>query len=297
MNIFVTGASGLVGQSLIKKLEQCNNINKVYCLYRNKPINIQSDKIIPIMGDINSLSTMKIEDNISIVIHLVGYWQKENYNMLNKINVDGTKSCIKFCKNNNINKIIYLSTINVNLMNKGNYAKTKLMAEEEIIKSDLSYIIMRPTLIYGNEDIGLSKLCKLIKKSKFIPVIGNGKALEQPIYVKEVAEYIIEAINNFHENITIPIAGKEAMEYDVMINTLASYIGKNIKIVHFPLKLIRFGAKVLEICKLPSPINNEQIAHISEDLNVDNKIPHNYYNVKLNPFIDNLSKINYIHNT
>ncbi|MCT4686480.1 NAD-dependent epimerase/dehydratase family protein [Vallitalea sp.] len=294
MNVFITGASGLVGKNLIKKLDNCDNINKIFCLYRKLPEYIISDKIVPIIGDVDTLSNISIKEPIHKAIHLIGYWKKENMKLLYKINVEGTKNFIAFCKKNHIKSIIYVSSINVKLINKGNYARTKLMAEKEIINSSINYIIMRPTLIYGNGDIGLSKLCKMIKRSCIIPVIGNGKALEQPIYVEEVAEYLKKAILDFQENIIMPIAGKYPIEYDKMINIIAAQINKKIRIIHLPIRLISFCVSIIEKLKVPFPINSEQIAHISEDLKVDNTEASCYYNVNLQSFEKNILNLDYL---
>lgn len=294
MNVLITGASGLVGRNIIKQLEQHNSINKIFCLYRKQPVDCQPKKVIPIIGDMESLSRITIKESIHIAVHLVGYWQKEDKKLLYKVNVEGTRNFIEFCKKNCIDSIIYLSTINVNLNRKGVYAKTKLIAENEVINSGLKYIIMRPTLIYGNGDYGMSKLCNMIKKSKLIPVIGNGKAIEQPIYVGEVVEYIQRAVINFKENIIMPIAGKDAMEYENMIKMLAQQMSINIRIVHLPLSIVALGAKMIEMLRISSPITSEQIVHISEDLKVDNNIPQSIYPIVLKSFRDNIQELSYI---
>ena len=67
MNILVTGASGLVGKSLVNMLSKEDKIENVICLYRNIPKGLSSEKIVPIKGDLDSLSEitlpLKIRNN------------------------------------------------------------------------------------------------------------------------------------------------------------------------------------------------------------------------------------------
>ncbi len=91
------------------------------------------------------------------------------------------------------------------------------MKAENIIKkycedSKLNYINLRISIVYGPRDFSLLKLFKQINSGLFL-MIGNGKGLIQPIYVKDViCALILSAIKEGIKNETIIIASPEILQ-------------------------------------------------------------------------------------
>ncbi len=297
MNVFLTGASGLVGRAVIELLHCSEHIKRIYCLYRYAPTILPSSKIIPIESDLQCIDEVIVKRQIHITIHLAGHCNgiSGGEDVFYRTNVTGTEKVISFCKRNDIMKILYMSSINVHLQEKGDYAKSKLMAEAIVRSSDIPYMIIRSSLIYGNGDKGMSKICELIHKTRYFPVIGNGQALEQAIHVKEVAQYIMAGIVNFKRNITFDIGGLDIMTYDEMIQILAREMNRRIRLIHIPLQLVRLGIKVIKKAKIPIDINIEQIAHVTEDLTVNLREMQKVYAIELQPFIENIKQLEYVH--
>ncbi|NIR08986.1 MAG: sugar nucleotide-binding protein, partial [Candidatus Aminicenantes bacterium] len=79
---------------------------------------------------------------------------------------------------------------------KARYQKTKWAAEEAIRKSNLQWTVFRPTLIFGPEDDFINKFEKMTRYMPFLPVIGSGKTRFQPIWIEDVANCYVQAIEN-----------------------------------------------------------------------------------------------------
>ena len=89
-----------------------------------------------------------------------------------------------------IKKLIHFSAIGADKNSKSEYAKTKFFGEEEV-KKFRNYCIIRPSIIYGDEDNFINFFAKISKISPFLPLIGGGNNLFQPIWVQDVANIII----------------------------------------------------------------------------------------------------------
>ncbi|WP_038815698.1 NAD-dependent epimerase/dehydratase family protein, partial [Campylobacter jejuni] len=114
--ILITGANGYIGSILTLIL---HGNAKLYCLVRNK------DKMVnrfqEICGDIGKISIYedlcKIKDKIDIVIHCAAPTQSDFFieNPIDTVDIiyTNTKDILDFSKENNVEKIIFLSTMEI----------------------------------------------------------------------------------------------------------------------------------------------------------------------------------------
>jgi len=124
-NVFITGSTGFLGSHIIDELLSCG-AEKVYCLVRNDETRLydtllfyfgdkyKDDKrIIPVIGDLEHLADVKVEDNINFVIHTAASVKHYgSYQYFYDMNVMGTKNTIEFSKKHNA-KLIHISTLSV----------------------------------------------------------------------------------------------------------------------------------------------------------------------------------------
>lgn len=288
MNIFITGASGFVGSHLIEVLSEDEWVDTIFALYRHKDQIPFLPKVAPVIGDLDDLAQMDQSQGVDIFIHLAGYFKNESKKLCESINLQGTKNSIEFCKNNGIDKFLFYSTINVDLKTKGCYATTKLACEQEVKNSGLEYMILRPSLIYDKEHGSIGTIMGSIKKLPFVPVLGSGKAKEQPIHITEIIELTIAMIKDFKPGKTLYAAGKDAMTFKEMIATIARTMNKKGRIFPFPAKPVHAVLRLLERGNIHMGISSEQVAHMSEDLVADMHQTLMLYPIELKSFEENI---------
>ncbi len=163
--VLVTGASGLLGHKLV--LELLSKGYHVIAVYNRTAIPITHTNLRKIKLDISN--ALNLEDLIlktkpETIIHAAAYTDVDgcevNKEYAWKVNVDATRSVVRAAK---IIKsyLIYVSTDYVFDGDKGYYTEedlpnpinfyglTKLIAEEHVKASDLLYLVIRPSAIYG----------------------------------------------------------------------------------------------------------------------------------------------------
>ncbi len=184
---FITGASGFIGQHLIKHLLKSNH--KLYCLSRNIP------QAIPVHENLNwiegELKDYKKYSDIlkdaDYVIHLAGIINTRRPEEYHRVNVEGTKYLLKACLEHGerLNKFLHMSSIaaagpkpdnfllseNDTPLPETEYGKSKYRAEQFVLEyaKDLPVVILRPSFIYGPGDIrGLKFLNLLSSQNELI---------------------------------------------------------------------------------------------------------------------------------
>jgi nucleoside-diphosphate-sugar epimerase len=290
VNVFITGATGFIGSHLVEKLNRDDRIQTIYCMARIPRPHQAAGKVREIGCTLENAAELRLDAaKIDALIHLAGYWKKEDRKLLYRINFDGTRNVLELCKNNGIPGILFLSTINVKLEHRGFYASSKLEAERLVAASGLKYSIIRPTLVYGKGDSGMSKIVRFIDKKWPVPVFGDGKKIEQPIHVDELVDHICQALFGLWPGGIIEIGGKDAMAYDNMLDQIAQSAGYSAaRKIHLPRWPFVAAAKILETLHLPSPITSEQIYHIDEDLVAEKEVPPCHQGIGLRSFSENM---------
>ena len=225
---------------------------------------------------------------ITKVIHCAALMERGNRpkSIYNK-NVQWTKNAIEFCRKMKCREFIFFSSINVRLKHRGAYAESKRVCERLVRESGLRTKIIRPTLVYGAGKNGLTSLLSYIRILPAVPVFGSGHALEQPIYVKDLAKLTVKYMLDRQTEEVVEFGGKEPMEYDEIVWKLAGMIGKTTHIIHLPFIPFYYGLQFLEKINLALPISSEQVAHIAEDLVCDMSGVYRKYQIGLADFGEN----------
>ena len=98
--------------------------------------------------------------------------------------------------------------------------------EEELKDSGLSYSILRPTLLFGKEDILINNIAWMLRRFPVFGVFGNGQYRLQPIYVDDLAELAVEQGEN-KEDVVINAIGPETFSYKGLVEAIGDIIEKN----------------------------------------------------------------------
>ena len=183
--VLLIGASGFIGKNLKNVLK---NQYEVIEFDRKK-------------YSLNQLSNFLAENNIDLIINAAG---KINggLNELKQGNVLIVDKIIAaLTKLDSGIRLIHLSSVSaVNPIN--NYGFTKSEGEQVIMSSDYkNWTILRPTLIYGAGDSkNIGSIIKLASISPILPVFVGENIKLQPLFVEDLAKYIIAIIltNNFN---------------------------------------------------------------------------------------------------
>ena len=95
----------------------------------------------------------------------------------------------------------------------------KAANEQSVIDSGLSYAILRPTLIFGREDILINNIAWILRRFPFFAQIGNGQYKLQPVFVEDLAEIACQAVYT-QENAILNVTGPETFTFDELVGLI-----------------------------------------------------------------------------
>ncbi len=181
------------------------------------------------------------------------------------------KSCIKA----KVKRVVFISSTAIFTSLNAKSKKIRIDSENLIKESELAWTIIRPTMIYGTEqDRNMIRLIKFVDKFRFFPIFGNGKYLQQPVFVKDLAWVIIEVINNKRSKFkAINISGKDFKTFIEIIDIIGSNLNKRIFKLFLPKSPFIFILNFIEkMFHIYLPVKSEQIQRLNENKNFSNEI-------------------------
>jgi len=157
--------------------------------------------------------------------------------------VENTKSFVNAAKQAGVERIVHISITNPSLDSPLGYFRGKALVEEAIINSGLAYNIVRPTLIFGAEDVLINNIAWFLRKFPVFAAPGDGAYPVQPVHVDDVAEAAVGAAQ-LSENTEQDCVGPETYNYEELIRLIAGKVGSKSKIVHLPPGLTLFFSRM-----------------------------------------------------
>ena len=255
MKVFVTGGTGFTGSHVVPLL--LKDGYEVRCLYRP-----ESDRSVLPQPEIE-WALGNISDPKALSAAMQGTDALVNIASLGFGDAD---SILCAAKDVGIQRAIFVSTTAIFTQLNAKSKKVRLAAELAIETSGLPSTILRPTMIYGSpRDRNMWRLIHFMRYSPIVPIFGDGNYLQQPIYVGDVAQAIVNCL--CHDQTigkSYNIAGKAPLTYNQVIDTIARHLNRRVWKVHLPSAGVVSLLEILEP-HIPFPIKAEQVLRLNEN--------------------------------
>lgn len=144
-----------------------------------------------------------------------------------------------------VDRVVHLSVANADASELP-YYRAKATVEAAVRESECSHAILRPTLIYGVEDLLVNNIAWLLRRLPVFAVFGDGQYPVQPVAVDDVAALAVREGTASGDR-TVPVAGPERYTFDAFVRTLAEHLDARCRLVHAPPRLAILGVRALEV--------------------------------------------------
>jgi nucleoside-diphosphate-sugar epimerase len=142
-----------------------------------------------------------------------------------------------------------------------------IAGEESALQSGRPWTLLRPTMIYGpGDDRNLNRLAAYLRRRRWIPVCGQGRALQQPLHVEDLVEALLAAARApIALRRAYDLAGPEPLSYDALIDQVGVILGRKALKLHLPLSLVLAGLWLIRRTSLGQGLEAEQFRRLQED--------------------------------
>ena len=162
------------------------------------------------------------------------YWVRFNHETFQHASaVANTLKLFQAAKAAGVERVVHISITNPSLGSPLEYFRGKAELEEALMASGLSYSILRPTVLFGKEDILINNIAWMVRKFPVFGVFGDGQYRLQPIYGDDLAALAV-AEGASRENRIVNAIGPETFTYRELVAVIGEVVGKKRPILSMP---------------------------------------------------------------
>ena len=142
-----------------------------------------------------------------------------------------------------VRRIVHVSIANPSIDSPLGYYRGKAEVETAVRESGMSYAILRPTVIFGKEDILMNNIAWFVRHLPIFGIPGNGRYGVRPIYVEDMAQVLVDSVEG-HGNSVIDAVGPETFTFEELVRMIAREVRSSVRIVHMPAWVAYVGTLV-----------------------------------------------------
>jgi NADH dehydrogenase len=187
------------------------------------------------------------------VINAVGIAFEHGRQRYGSVHVGGARAIAEAAKAAGAKRLVHMSGIGADRRSATNrYVRSKVDAEDAIIAAFPEATIVRPSVVFGSDDALFNRLAKVAAMpslvSPFMPVVGNGQAKVQPVYVGDVAAAVAAVLARPETARTVfELGGPRIYSYRDLAALTLKEIDRAKPIVGVPGALMKAGAFFAEL--------------------------------------------------
>jgi len=162
------------------------------------------------------------------------YWVRFNHPRFRHADaVRNTRILFEAARQAGVQRFVHVSITNPSLDSPLEYFSGKAVLERALIESGLSWAILRPTVLFGDEDILINNIAWMLRRLPVFGVFGDGNYKLQPVHVDDLAALAVEW-GASREDVTLNAIGPETFTYRELVRTIGDLIGARRPIVGVP---------------------------------------------------------------
>jgi len=201
------------------------------------------------------------------------YWVRFAHgNVSHEKAVENTRQLVRAAELAGVKRIVHVSITNPSLDSPLPYFKGKAAVEEVIRSSSLSYAILRPAVVFGDEDILINNIAWLLRRFPWFAIPGRGDCGLQPIFVEDLAALAVES-GHSGENFVIDAVGPEVYQYAKLVDLIRRTIASRSRIIHLPPSWVRLASWLLGFLVDDVVLTKDEISGLMTNLLVSRQAP------------------------
>jgi NADH dehydrogenase len=191
--VTVFGGSGFLGQAIVRALAPQGYLVRVAAR------RIELAEKVKTAGDVGQITLMRANlrvpqsvataiEGSQAVINAAGIAFEHGRQRYKTVHAAGARTIADAVRAAGVERLVHVSGIGADSRSwKNRYVQSKVEAEDAIVAGFETATILRPSVVFGPDDVLFNRLAKIAAMAPFMPVVGSGRAKVQPVFVGDVA--------------------------------------------------------------------------------------------------------------
>jgi uncharacterized protein YbjT (DUF2867 family) len=199
------------------------------------------------------------------VVNAVSLYLERGTETFQALHVKAAGQLARLAKQAGVERLVHVSGIGADATSRSPYIRSRGQGELAVQAAFANAIIIRPAVMFGEDDAFLNTIVKLLKRLPAYPLFGGGLTRLQPVFVEDVAEAIARAAHrDVASPLTYELGGPRVYTYKELLTEVAGRLRKRPILVPVPFPLWHILARIAEM--LPgAPLSRNQVELMETD--------------------------------
>lgn len=156
-----------------------------------------------------------------------------------------------------VRRMVHVSIMNPDPTSPYSYHRGKAEVEDAVRSSGMEYAIVRPSVLFGGNDILLNNVAWLLRRLHVFAVPGDGHYPIRPTHVADLADLMVD-LGASSEPVVRNAGGPETFEFGELVRLINSAAGSRALVLNLP------RAVVLPLISVVNRITGDVTLHAEE---------------------------------
>jgi NADH dehydrogenase len=199
-----------------------------------------------------------------VAINLVGILTESGAQRFDAVQAQGAAAVARAARAVGA-RMAHVSAIGAAENSPSRYARAKAAGEKAVLGEIPEAVILRPSLVFGPEDLFTNRFAALARMSPTLPLIG-GDTRMQPVYVGDVATAVAEAVDGkARAGCTYELGGPEVLSMREILDLILATIQRKRMLLPVPFGIAKLQALLLQFAPGPLKLTPDQVALLRLD--------------------------------
>ncbi|MBI5103756.1 MAG: NAD(P)H-binding protein [Solirubrobacterales bacterium] len=263
--LLLTGATGLVGSALLRRLTTART--PVRCLVRDpRRLGPERVRVQIALGDLaDPPSFRNAMRGVKTVVHLAAAIRDQPAGSIEELNGIATWRMVQAAERAGVERFVFVSALSATTHNRTRFLRAKALAEEAVAASSLEHVVLAPSLVYGQGD----PYATLLGRAALLPVVpmsGRGRARFQPVWAEDLADCLAHVVAAGGGSARYEVAGPETLTHTELVRLLLRAAGRPRPVLHVPTPVVSRTLRALETImksKAPATWDEAELLEVS----------------------------------
>ncbi len=239
MSKFVTifGGSGFVGRYIARRLAKEGWRVRVACRRPNEALFVRSygavGQVEPVFCNIrDDASVAAALAGASAAVNCVGTFDRGGTNNFDSVQSEGAGRIARLAASGGLSALVHISAIGADVDSVSDYSRTKGEGEAAVLAAFPNAMILRPSVIFGNEDGFFNRFAAMSRLGPILPLVG-GATRFQPVSVEDVAAAAVKGVTGDASGI-YELGGPDVDTLSGLIKSMLGVIQRRRLVINLP---------------------------------------------------------------
>jgi len=282
--VTIFGGSGFVGRYITQRMAKAGWRVRVAVRRPNEALFVKPygavGQVEPIQANIrDDASTRRAIVGARAVINCVGILAEDGWQKFDNVHAEGAARIAHMAAEAGVSQLVHLSSIGADAESDSGYARSKAEGEAAVLAAFPDATILRPSVIFGNEDQFFNRFAGMTRFGPVLPVVGADTKF-QPVYVDDVAHAAANVVTQGLKGQVYELGGPEVATFRTLMTKMLGVIRRRRLVLNVPFFVARIIASVFDFVNFASmglvpnfAVTRDQVKQLRRDNVVSGDLP------------------------